>query len=243
MSLLAGDIVEFEALARWPGHDDVSPRRMVELARNIGILGEFRTCVVLSAVELLRRHLGSATLRRVSIDVTAKEFASPDFAPTVLSAFAFAGIATSWLQIEITDAIAESDLASTASTIEALRSVGVRIALDGLDHGAVDWLALMRLDVDAIKVESGLLAPGFQDGRAAAALRSILELATEFGVEVMAKGVETIEQHEQLVAAGCLVCAGLAVRRGPSPLKPSIRLSSPRCRASGSEVAVLQPTA
>ena len=46
VSLLAGDIIEFEALARWPGHDDVSPRRMVELARDIGILGEFRTCVV-----------------------------------------------------------------------------------------------------------------------------------------------------------------------------------------------------
>ena len=99
-------------------------------------------------------------------------------------------------------------MASIASTIEALRCVGVRIALDGLRDGAVDWLALMRLDVDAIKVESELLASGFQDGRAGAALRSILELATEFGVEVIAKGVETIEQHEQLVAAGCLFAQG-----------------------------------
>jgi EAL domain-containing protein (putative c-di-GMP-specific phosphodiesterase class I)/GGDEF domain-containing protein len=208
VSLLAGDIVEFEALARWPGHDDVSPRSMVELARDVGILGEFRTCVVLSAVELLRRHVGSAALRRVSIDVTAKEFVSPKFAATVLSAFAFAGIATSWLQIEITDAVAESDLASIASTIETLRCVGVRIALDGLRHGAVDWLALMKLDVDAIKVEAGLLASGLHDGRAGAALRSILELATEFGVDVIAKGVETIEQHEQLVSAGCLFAQG-----------------------------------
>ena len=208
VSLLAGDIIEFEALARWPGHEDVSPPSMVELARDIGILAEFRTCVVRSAAEMLRRHVGSETLRRVSIDVTAKEFGSPAFAGTVLSVFASAGIATSWLQIEITDAVAESDLASIASTIDALRCTGVRIALDGLRDGAVDWLSLMRLDVDAIKVESDLLASGFHEGRAGAALRSILELATEFGVDVIAKGVETIEQHEQLVSAGCLFAQG-----------------------------------
>ena len=208
VSLLAGDIIEFEALARWPGHEDVSPRRMVELARDIGILGEFRTCVVTSAVELLRRHVGSETLRRVSIDVTAKEFASAAFAETVISVFASAGIATSWLQIEITDAVSDSDVASIASTIDALRYIGVRIALDGLRDGAVDWLALMRLDVDAIKVESDLLASGFHDGRAGATLQSILELATEFGVDVIAKGVETVEQHEQLVSAGCLFAQG-----------------------------------
>lgn len=208
VSLLAGDIIEFEALARWPGHEDVSPRTMVELARNIGILGEFRTCVVSSAVELLRRHAGSETLRRVSIDVTAKEFASAAFAETVVSVFAAAGIATSWLQIEITDAVADSDVASIASTIDALRYIGVRIALDGLRDGAVDWLALMRLDVDAVKVESDLLASGIHDGRAGAVLRSILELATEFGVDVIAKGVETLEQHEQLVSAGCLFAQG-----------------------------------
>jgi EAL domain-containing protein (putative c-di-GMP-specific phosphodiesterase class I)/GGDEF domain-containing protein len=208
VSLLAGDIIEFEALARWPGHEEVSPRSMVELARNIGILGEFRTCVVTSAVDLLRRHVGSEGLRRVSIDVTAKEFASAAFAETIVSAFASAGIATSWLQIEITDAVADSDMASIASTIDALRYIGVRIALDGLRDGAVSWLALMRLDVDAIKVESDLLASGVHDGRAGAALRSILELATEFGVDVIAKGVETIEQHEQLVSAGCLFAQG-----------------------------------
>jgi EAL domain-containing protein (putative c-di-GMP-specific phosphodiesterase class I) len=208
VSLLAGDIIEFEALARWPGHEDVSPRRMVELARDIGILGEFRTCVVTSAVELLRRHVGSDALRRVSIDVTAKEFASPAFAGTVVSVFTSAGIAMPWLQIEITDAVADSDVASIASTIDALRYIGVRIVLDGLRDGAVDWLALMRLDVDAIKVESDLLVSGIHDGRASAALRSILELATEFGVDVIAKGVETIEQHEQLVSAGCLFAQG-----------------------------------
>jgi EAL domain-containing protein (putative c-di-GMP-specific phosphodiesterase class I)/GGDEF domain-containing protein len=208
VSLLVGDIIEFEALARWPGHEEVSPRSMVELARDIGILGEFRACVVRSAVELLGRHVGSEALRRVSIDVTAKEFASAAFAETVLSVFASAGIATSWLQIEITDAVAESDVASIASTIDALRCTGVRIALDGLRDGAVDWLALMRLDVDAIKVESDLLASGLHDGRAGAALRSILELAMEFGVDVIAKGVETIEQHEQLVSAGCLFAQG-----------------------------------
>jgi EAL domain-containing protein (putative c-di-GMP-specific phosphodiesterase class I)/GGDEF domain-containing protein len=208
VSLLGGDIVEFEALARWPGHEDVSPRSMVELARDIGILGEFRTCVVTSAVDLLRRHVGSEALRLVSIDVTAKEFASATFAETIVSVFASAGISTSWLQIEITDAVADADMASIASTIDALRYIGVRIALDGLRDGAVDWLALMRLDVDAIKVESDLLASGIHDGRAGAAFRSILELATEFGVDVIAKGVETIEQHEQLVSAGCLFAQG-----------------------------------
>ena len=208
VSLLTGDITEFEALARWPGHQDVSPRRMVELARDIGILAEFRTCVVTSAVGLLGRHVGSQALRRVSIDVTANEFASPSFAETVVSVFASAGIATSLLQIEITDAVADSVAVSIAATIDALRCLGVRIALDGLRDGAVDWLALMRLDVDAIKVESDLLVGGVHDGRGGAALRSILELATEFGVDVIAKGVEAIEQHEQLLSAGCLFAQG-----------------------------------
>jgi EAL domain-containing protein (putative c-di-GMP-specific phosphodiesterase class I) len=208
VSLVGGDIVEFEALARWPGHEDVSPRSMVELARDIGILSEFRTCVVTSAVELLRRHVGSEALRRVSIDVTAKEFASAAFAENLVSVFTSAGIAMSCLQIEITDAVADSDLVSIASTIDALRYIGVRIALDGLRDGAVDWLSLLRLDVDAIKVESDLLASGAHDGRAGAALRSILELATEFGVDVIAKRVETVEQHEQLVSAGCLFAQG-----------------------------------
>ena len=208
VSLDAGEIIEYEALARWPGHEYVNPRRMVELAGDIGVQGEFRSCVVASAVDLLGRHVGSESIRRVSIDVTCKEFASDAFAETVLSMFASANIGISWLQIEITDGLADVEVARVASTIDALRSLGVRIALDGLSGGAVDWLALMRLDVDAIKVESDLLATGQQDGRAGALLRSILELGAELGVDVIAKGVETAEQHAQLVSAGCQLAQG-----------------------------------
>jgi EAL domain-containing protein (putative c-di-GMP-specific phosphodiesterase class I) len=93
-------------------------------------------------------------------------------------------------------------------TIDALRRRGVRVALDGLRHGAVSWSSLEGLDVDAIKVEADLLTTEPRPGHHDSAFRSVLELAEELGVDVVAKGVQTAEQRERLLSVGYLFGQG-----------------------------------
>jgi EAL domain-containing protein (putative c-di-GMP-specific phosphodiesterase class I)/GGDEF domain-containing protein len=208
VSLISGDIVELEAFARWPAHEKVSPESMVEVARDLGILGDFRSSVLASAIDVFRRHDGSGRLWRLSINVAASELVMPSFVEAVLTQVEGAGITPSLLQLEITGAVPATELASMKCAIDALRDRGVRVALDGLRGSAVDWLALIDLDVDAIKVECDLLTSGSRAGRGGAALRSLLELAAELGIDVIAKGVETIEQHVRLLSAGCIFGQG-----------------------------------
>lgn len=210
VSVFSGEIAEYEALARWPEHEDVGPVSMVALAKDIGILDDLRASVLASAIDLLRRgphdHVGGAP--RVSINVGSGELASTCFVETLVSLVEDTGISPSCLRLEITDAVPREDMISVKKTIDSLRAHGVRVALDGLRDGAVDWPSLVTLDVDAIKIEADLFVDSHHNGRAAAALRSILDLAAELGVDVIAKGVETADQHDQLVAAGCGLAQG-----------------------------------
>ena len=210
VSVFSGEIVEYEALARWPENGDVGPVSMVALAKDIGILDDLRASVLASVIEVLKRgfHDYGGGERRVSVNVGSIELASTCLVETLVSVVEDSGIRPSCLRLEITDAVPREDLLSVKNTIDSLRAHGIRVALDGLRDGAVDWLSLVTLDVDAIKIEADLLVGAQHNGRTAAALRSILDLALELGVDVIAKGVETLDQHEQLVSAGCGLAQG-----------------------------------
>jgi predicted signal transduction protein with EAL and GGDEF domain len=226
VSMLTGEIVEYEAFARWSEHGEVGPMSMIDLAEDIGIMDELRASVLSSAVAVLQRCRvnQSGGLRRVSINVCSSELTSSSFVETISSFCEDAGISPSCLRLEITDAVPRDQLTSISHTVDTLRARGIRVALDGLQDGAVDWLSLITLDVDAIKVEAHLLACGQHNGRATAALRSLLDLASELGIEVIVKGVETVDQHDQLVSAGCHLAQGWLYGRprGADDVDPTV---------------------
>ena len=200
--LSSGAVMELEASATWPAQEDLTSLRLIEVARNIGMLADLRAAFLTSAVDRLWRHGGSDGLWRVSINVGALELTSTSFVETMLSQLIDAGLARTRVQIDISDAVPHSELASISHTVAALRGSGVRVALDGLRYGAVSWSSLDGLNVDAIKVEADLLTGEPRSGHADAALRSVLDLAEELGLDVVATCVETPEQRDRLLTNG-----------------------------------------
>jgi len=121
----------------------------------------------------------------------------------VTSMLTAASIPPEMLQFEITDGIAPLQADYVAVNLSRLRDCGVRFALDGFGSRSANLLNLRDLDIDVIKLDPAMSRDALDGSRSMNVLRSILSLAGQLGIEVIAKGIETVQQHELLLQIGC----------------------------------------
>lgn len=138
----------------------------------------------------------------VSINVSAIQFHDPDFAPRVLDVVAEAGIAPDRVELEIVEDAFIDDFTAATSNIDALRSAGIRIALDDFGKGYSSLTYLLRIPVDKIKIDK-CFVDQVDTVQSAAVIQAIVALARAIGLKVTAEGVETAEQQRFLRAVGC----------------------------------------
>lgn len=205
VSLATGAVVEYEASARWRAaacRGDANDER-ASLASCTRSAPGCELVLLASALDFLAnvRSAQSTTDSRVSLNVSADRLASPSFASKLLGHLERAEVPTSAVQLELTDRFDISRRSSIQRTTGLLRAEGVRFALDDFGRDATDLGTLSDVDFDAIKLAPQLIAADASDGDAL--LQSLIRLATEAGIDVIATGVESPEQHERLVHAGC----------------------------------------
>jgi EAL domain-containing protein (putative c-di-GMP-specific phosphodiesterase class I) len=165
---------------------------------------DFDVDVLSTALDFLERWAIAQPIRlvRVSLKVAARDLGDPTFADSFVRELAGTAVPASRLQLDLTDRFDKSQRASIGRTVTALRSHGVRIALDNFGRHPNDLCVLSDLDFDTIKLAPHLIRDDV-DGHCAALLRSLLRLARQAGLDVVAKGVELPDQHERLLRAGC----------------------------------------
>ena len=177
-----------------------------------------------SAVELsakMSRMLDAADLPRISINVTASELADINFADRVTTAIAAASMPAARLQFELADSVSVEQTEYVRCNISRLHSIGVRFALDGFGGRSANLASLRELAIDVVKLDSGLINDALTDSRSLSLLSAILKLAEQIGVEVIAKGIETMDQHDLLLHVGCRFAQGFLY----SPPLPLARLT------------------
>ena len=224
VELATGRVVEYEALARW--QDDKGDHHLaahfIAVAEDTGVLREVGRQVLGSSIQLFT-HMSSvlerSNLPRVSVNVSASELADPAFADKVSERLAAASMPADRLQFELADSVSREQADYVRLNMSRLRSAGVRLALDGFGGLSANLVSLRDFATDVVKLDRGLVHDALGDRRSLSLLHAILGLAEQIGVEVIAKGIETMEQHELLLDVGCRFAQGFLYS---PPLPPAL---------------------
>lgn len=195
-----------EALVRWdhPEFGWVAPEMLLSVAQNAEILMRFDK-------EILRRTLSlmaswSEPLLRtigISVNVSAGRLCREQFDQLVLNELRAFGIRPERLTIEVTETSLVENLEAATATLSKLREHGVKVAIDDFGTGYSSLAYLKSLPIDYLKVDRHFITDLAGPGRDRLVVHGLVELARSLGIPVIAEGVETEQQLEQLVREGC----------------------------------------
>lgn len=197
-------VVGAEALIRLRRADGslIFPGEFIPIAEETGLIVSIGRWVRTEACRLLA-SVDVSQLPRLSINVSVIEFRQPRFADEILSVLAQEGVDPSRLTLEITESLLIDQIDDTISTLKQLTAHGIRISIDDFGTGYSSLAYLQRLPLNEIKIDKRFVHEMLVDVRSARLTQSLIMLAKNMGVDVIAEGVETREQEEFLVLHGC----------------------------------------
>ncbi|MDJ0277237.1 EAL domain-containing protein [Sphingomonas sp. 2R-10] len=203
VSLDGGRITGFEALLRWehPTRGLLIPADFLCVAEESKLIEPIGEWVLRTACHDAAAWPGET---RLSVNLSAAQFANPALPAIIANALARAGLAPGRLEVDIEEASLLRDMRAAITVFAALRGIGVRLALNDFGAGQASMSCLRRLAFDRIKIDSSFVR-GVSDpeGRNAAVIRAIATLADMLGIDTTAKG---IEYHDELAALRELGC-------------------------------------
>ncbi len=207
VSLTTGRIDGLEALVRWerPGVGLVSPGEFIAVAEEIGLIVALGQWVLLEAcrqaVSWERDHAGPGPY--VSVNVSARQFAYPGFVDQVKDTLSVTGINPHRLKVELTEGTAMEDPERAVDLMLQLAELGVTLSLDDFGTGYSSLSVLRRFPVKTIKIDRSFVTAIHTNSQVAAIVTTIIGLARILCMEVVAEGLENLEQLEKLKSAFC----------------------------------------
>ena len=220
VDIVAGHVVGAEALLRWdhPRLGQLAPGSFIPLAEENGLITQLDRWVLRAACRQAAQWPDSADapVPHVAVNLSGRTLGDPDLFDVVRTALVDSGLPPERLHLEVVESRSLSDLPGVVDTLVAIRHIGVRVALDDFGTGFSTLSWLQQLPVDRIKVDRSFIALLPEDRASEALLRGVVALGAELGVEVVAEGVETVEQLTAVRAAGCRLVQGYLVGR-PAP--------------------------
>jgi diguanylate cyclase (GGDEF)-like protein len=216
VSLCDGSIVGAEALVRWdhPHRGVVSPGEFIPIAEQSGLILELGRWMLTEACAEGAR-LGEIAGRpsRISVNVSARQFADPSLIADVESALSESGLAPERLQLELTESILIHDLSAGVEVVERLKELGVSIALDDFGKGYSSLSYLKALPIDVIKIDRSFVSDLPDCREDLAIVSAVVSFAGALGMDVLAEGVETQAHVDALLELGCDHAQGFLFHR------------------------------
>jgi diguanylate cyclase (GGDEF)-like protein/PAS domain S-box-containing protein len=215
-----GRVVGVEALLRWPSAPNglASPDRLVPLLEETGAIVTIGNWVLREVCRRQGELLGRlGTHCRVSVNISAQQLAHSDLVHEVRQALADTGADATALELELTESAFMHEPERAIRTLRELRAMGVSIALDDFGTGYSNLTYLSRLPLDRIKIDRHFTQALLHDEVDASICRSIVFLARNLRLDVVAEGVETDHQRQWLLVQGCTSMQGYHFSR-PVPL-------------------------
>lgn len=202
-----GHIIGAEALIRWPHPERgmVSPADFIPLAEETGLILAIGQWVLESAcLQLVTWEKAPATRHlRIAVNVSVHQFRQEDFAKQVQELLNRTGADPCKLKLELTESLLVDNVEDVICKMNVLRDIGVSFSLDDFGTGYSSLSYLKRLPLEQLKIDQGFVRDLLTDPNDAAIARTIVALAQSMGLDVIAEGVETIEQRDFLAIHGC----------------------------------------
>jgi len=207
VSLQTGRLAGFEALVRWnhPRRGLVSPADFIPVAEETGLIVPIGQWVLNEACAHVRQwQIDSPSHRNLSLSVnlSARQVAQPDLLDRIKEALATSKLNPHCLKLEITESVVMENAEAAALMFKQLRSLGVQLSIDDFGTGYSSLSYLHRFPLNYLKIDRSFVMRLTTDNDNAI-VRTISTLARNLGMEVIAEGIETEEQYQQLKMLGC----------------------------------------
>jgi diguanylate cyclase (GGDEF)-like protein len=218
---VAGTIVGFEALARWehPTRGLLGAADFVEVAEETGLIVPLGAAVLAEAcrqaAEWRASRAGCERLH-IAVNVSGPQLGHNTFVPAVADILARTGLDPDALWLEITETSIMADPEAVSATLATIRGLGVHVAIDDFGTGYSSLAYLRRFPVDILKIDRSFVAGLDRDREDEAIVDLIISLAATLDLLVVAEGVETAAQLDQLRRLGCGTVQGYYLGR-PAP--------------------------
>lgn len=220
IDLSNGRLVGAEVLLRWrhPEKGLISPADFIPLAEETGLIVEIGDWVLGQACAQLRDwRLRGLRLPRLAINVSSVQISRGGILESVKRVLETYEVDPARLELEITENAIMEHTEKSRRMLQALRAQGVSVAIDDFGTGYSSLAYLQKLPIDKLKVDQSFIA-GIPDERGSEAIvKAIIALGRLLELEIVAEGVERVEQHRFVLENGCHVAQGyLYSRPGPA---------------------------
>jgi diguanylate cyclase (GGDEF)-like protein len=206
VDLRAGTLYGVEALLRWdhPTRGSISPAVFVPLAEATGLItsiGRWALEQACTQAAQWQHDFPDGYPLVVEVNLATEQLADRDLVSDVLGVIQSTGVDATALVLEITESSLVRDIDTALSRLGQLSALGLKIALDDFGTGYSSLSYLRRLPATVLKIDKSFVRDDTEEGRAL--LRSIVDLGTSQGMQIVAEGIETAEQAGHMRASGC----------------------------------------
>ncbi len=206
VSVGKGSCIGSEALIRWvhPEKGNISPIEFIPIAEESGLIVKMGEIIIEKAVKQLRYWKdNNQKVVPVSINLSPMQFQQQNLIQYIEEVLGKYSIHPSLIKLEITESTALKDINQTINTIKILNSMGIMVALDDFGTGYSSLTYLKQLPISYLKIDKSFIKDINSDIREASIVLSIITLAHDLSIKVIAEGVESVEQYLILKDYGC----------------------------------------
>lgn len=218
VTLATGRLAGFEALVRWnhPLRGLVSPVDFIPVAEETGLIVPIGKWVLEEACMKIRKwQINSPSHRSLSLSVnlSGRQVAQPDLLEQIKDALTRSKLNAHCLKLEITESVVMENAEAATLMFRQLRALGVQLSIDDFGTGYSSLSYLHRFPLNYLKIDRSFVSRMTSADDNSEIVRTIATLAHNLGMEVIAEGIETEEQHRQLKALGCAYGQGFLFSR------------------------------
>jgi len=227
VDLETGKIRAFEALVRWfhPIKGELKPEEFIPVAEETGVIVTLGNWITTQAAKACAGWPEDVT---IAVNLSPMQIKAPGAALGILTALREAGLDPSRLELEVTESLFLDDNEATNNFIDELSAVGVRFALDDFGTGYSSLSYIHKYPFKKIKVDRSFVSGPNVGRKSNAIIRAVAELGANLEMEIVAEGLETIEQVQAVRDAGCTLGQGYYFSRAVPDYLAAVLLSQER---------------
>ena len=213
VSLDSGQIVGFEALLRWqhPTRGLVGPEEFILVAEETGLIRELGWWNLREACRQMSDWRTGPNGRPdliISVNLSAKQFLQPNLVVDIRKLLHELSLSPDALKLEITESAVMADPSAAVEMLQQIKSIGIHLAIDDFGTGYSSLSYLHRFPLDTLKIDRSFIRDMQEDGEGMEIARTILPMANNLRLDVVAEGVETLEQVALLKQLHCKYAQG-----------------------------------